>query len=60
MIKEDYIKREQNYTPAEKTRKSYEKPKIELVTNMTFMFEGINKEDSKQACRQCFSCHGCR
>ena len=41
-------------------KKKYEKPKYELVKNMTFMFDSLKKKESKIGCRQCSSCHGCR
>lgn len=39
--------------------KKYEKPKIEKIKNMVFMFENLKKY-VKNICRQCSTCHGCR
>jgi hypothetical protein len=37
----------------------YERPEIKQDRKMTFMFDAL-KGQSKIACRQCSSCHGCR
>ena len=41
-------------------KKVYEKPLIRREKTMMFSFDMINSLDSKAACRQCSSCHGCR
>jgi hypothetical protein len=41
-------------------KKKYIKPEYKLETQMTFMFDAIKNKQSKVACRQCSSCHGCR
>jgi len=41
-----------------KKKHRYERPRIEEVKIMRFMFDGLNPFKNK--CRQCSSCHGCR
>lgn len=55
-------------------KEKYEKPELEKVEKMTFMFESIKCFKPKQdincptscahhaplGCRQCSGCHGCR
>ena len=38
----------------------YEKPVIQKIEKMDFMYDNIKSLSLKQACRQCSSCHGCR
>lgn len=38
----------------------YQKPEIKREGPMQFMFAATKKTQSKIACRQCSSCHGCR
>lgn len=42
------------------SKKEYIKPEYQLEEQMTFMFDSLNNKQSKVACRQCSSCHGCR
>jgi hypothetical protein len=41
-----------------KEKSKYEKPTLQKVEKMIFMFEAYKK--SKIGCRQCSGCHGCR
>ena len=42
-----------------KEKSKYQKPELQKVEKMTFMFEAF-KGKSKIGCRQCSGCHGCR
>lgn len=42
-----------------KKKEQYQKPVLEKVNNMIFMFEPYKKR-AKITCRQCSGCHGCR
>jgi hypothetical protein len=41
-------------------KSNYQKPTIEKVEKMNFMFSAIEKNNPKIGCRQCSGCHGCR
>ena len=42
-----------------KAKQKYEKPILQKVKKMVFMFEPYKKK-KKVTCRQCSGCHGCR
>jgi hypothetical protein len=45
----------------EKDSWKYEKPTLERVEKMNFMFDSLNSLNYlSKSCRQCSSCHGCR